>query len=267
MKSRPKPFSSGQLEAICKILADTDSGLTGAEIGHALATIRVADPDPTGTKWRRLYNALAARQNKDGHGDRVLAFVHVGLDPARYSGKRELAEARRRAVNVPLAFYGLEYGDDGKFRYCPPARTLSEAEGRADRLRAALETRTVDPDVLSFCRAELLTDNYFHAVLEATKSVASLIRARTGLTSDGAALAQAAFGGDDPPLRINRLRDETDKGEQRGFVNLLIGFFGTFRNPHAHAAKVEWAINELDALDLLSLASYLHRRIKAANLR
>lgn len=267
MKSKPKPFSSGQLEAICKALADTNSGLTGSEVGHALATIRVADPDPTGTKWRRLFNALASRQNKDDHGDRVLAFIHVALDPARYAGKRDVAEARRRAVNVPLAFYGLEYHEDGKFRSCQPAQTLSEAEDRADRLRAALERRTVDPEVLGFCRAELLTDNYFHAVLEATKSVASLIRSRTGLTSDGASLAQAAFGGEDPPLRINRFRDDTDRGEQRGFVNLLVGFFGTFRNPHAHAAKVEWSINELDALDLLSLTSYLHRRIKAAEPR
>jgi hypothetical protein len=32
--------------------------------------------------------------------------------------------------------------------------------------------------VLAFCRPELLADNYFHAVLEATKSVASAIRLR-----------------------------------------------------------------------------------------
>jgi uncharacterized protein (TIGR02391 family) len=221
--------------------------------------------DPTATKWKRLFNALSSRQNKDGHGDRILAFVHTALDPARYAGKRDVAEMRRRAANVPLAFYGLEYGEDGKFRTCNPAETLSEAEQRADRLRAALERRTVDPDILLYCRAELLTDNYFHAVLEATKSVASSIRARTGLTSDGAPLVQEAFAGDQPRLRINKFITETDKGEQRGFVNLLVGFFGTFRNPHAHAARVEWPIDERDALDLLSLASYLHRRIKTAN--
>ena len=267
MPNKPKPFSAGQLESLCKALADTSSGLTGTEIGSALANILVADSDPTATKWRRLYNALVARQNRDGNGDRVLAFVHAALDPARYSGHRNVAEARRRAANVPLAFYGLEYGEDGKFHPCTAAQTLSEAEKRADRLRSALEARTVEPDVLVFCRAELLADNYFHAVLEATKSVASLIRQRTGLRSDGSTLTQSAFGGDDPPLRINRFVTETEKGEQRGLVNLLVGFFGTFRNPPAHAAKIEWAINEQDALDLLSLASYLHRRIKGARTR
>lgn len=264
MANKPKPFTAGQLEALCKALADTNSGLTGTEIGNALANARIPDPEPSGTKWRRLYNALVAQQNKDGHGDRILAVTHLALDPVRYSGKADVAELRRRAANIPLAFYGLEYGDDGKFRPCKPAGTLSEAERRADRLRVALTARAVELDVLRFCRAELLADNYFHAVLEATKSVASLIRHRTGLKSDGAPLVQAAFGGDSPPLRINSLVSDTDKGEQRGFANLLVGFFGTFRNPHAHAARVEWNINETDALDLLSMASYLHRRVKSA---
>lgn len=265
--STPASFTSGQLEALCKVLADTNTGLTGAEIGHALKTVGVADVDPAATKWKRLFNALSNRQNRDGHGDRILAFVHTALDPARYVGRRDVAETRRRSANVPLAFYGLEYGEDGKFHACKPAETLSEAEQRADRLRAALERRTVEPAVLTFCRAETLTDNYFHAVLEATKSVASLVRARTALRIDGAGLAQEAFGGEDPLLRINSFVTDTDKGEQRGFVNLLVGFFGTFRNPHAHAAKIEWPVDERDALDLLSLASYLHRRIRAAQSR
>lgn len=267
MKAKPSAFTSGQLEALCKALADTTTGLTGGEIADALKSIRVTDVDPRATKWRRLYNALVTRQNKDQHGDRILAFIHAALDPARYAGKHEVFQIRRRGANVPLAFYGLEYGEDGKFRACRPAATLSEAERRADRLRSLLEQRGVEQDVLAFCRAELLADNYFHAVLEATKSVAILIRSRTALASDGATLVQAAFGGDDPPLRLNSFTTDTDRGEQRGLVNLMVGFFGTFRNPAAHAARIEWPIDERDALDLLSLASYLHRRIRGATLR
>jgi hypothetical protein len=40
----------------------------------------------------------------------------------------------------------------------------------------------LDPDVLKFCREELVADNYFHAVLEAVKSIADKLRVRTGLT-------------------------------------------------------------------------------------
>ena len=52
-----------------------------------------------------------------------------------------------------------------------PPRTLDEATRRADELRTALSVRGVHPDVLRFCRAELVADNYFHAVLEAAKSI------------------------------------------------------------------------------------------------
>ena len=120
------------------------------------------------------------------------------------------------------------------------------------------------PEVLAFCQAELVHDNYFHAVLEATKSVAEKIRQRTDLVLDGAELVDWAFGGDRPLLALTSLLTETQRSEQRGFVNLLKGFFGTFRNPTAHSPKVVWPIDEADALDLLTLASYLHRRVDAA---
>ena len=45
------------------------------------------------------------------------------------------------------------------------ASTVAEAQARADDLRAELTRRQVHPDVLRFCRAELLQQNYFHAVL------------------------------------------------------------------------------------------------------
>ena len=119
-------------------------------------------------------------------------------------------------------------------------------------------------DVLTFCRAELLQENYFHAVFEATKSVAKKIRQRTGLTNDGADLVDDAFGLKATRLAINSLRTETEQSEQKGFANLLRGMFGTFRNVIGHAAKITWTMSEQDALDLLSLVSYMHRRIDAA---
>ncbi len=88
----------------------------------------------------------------------------------------------------------MRLGDDGQVRNHAAATTLTEAQTRAGRLQSALEWRGVHPDVLTYCRAELLQENYFHAVLEAMKSIAAKIRAMTDLPSDGAALAQEAFG-------------------------------------------------------------------------
>lgn len=257
-------LTPGQLEQIAKVLGDTDTGLTGTEIGQILGSARVKDVDKKNTKWKRLYNALARRHKMDGSADRTLAFIRFALDPARYVGQSEIFEHRRAGVNPVLAFVGLEFGADGKFHRVSAVETLDEAEARADALREKLSRRDVHPEVLKFCRAELLRDNYFHAVLEATKSVASKIRNRADLDLDGAELVDAALGGSAPRLQINAFSTKSERSEQRGFVNLVKGLFGTFRNPTAHEPRIEWTMLEEDALDLLSLASYVHRRIDGA---
>ena len=37
-----------------------------------------------------------------------------------------------------------------------------------------------------------------------------------------------------------------------------------FRNPTAHEPKVDWEITEQDALDILGIISYCHRRLDNA---
>lgn len=265
IRRKRKPFTLGQLQSICQVLADTNQGLSGSEIGHILRQVRVPDVDPTNSKRKRLFNALAKVQNRTRSGDRVLAFIRYALEPARYQGESATLEARRDDVNVALLLYdGLEFREDGRFYKTKKASSLPEAQQRANRLRSALERRGVHPDVLRYCSAEFLGENPFHAVLEAAKSVADKIRKKTGLTNDGADLAQKALAGDNPPLRINAWLTESHRSEQRGFSNLLIGMFGTFRNPTAHAPRISWQMSEEDALDLFTLASYAHRRLDGA---
>ena len=55
------PFSAQHLEAICRVLADTDTGLTGSEIGYLLQHSRIVDTDTMLTKWRRLFSGLDQR--------------------------------------------------------------------------------------------------------------------------------------------------------------------------------------------------------------
>ncbi len=259
-----RPFQSGELERLCKVLADTSTGLTGTELAHKLAQSRVPDVDPTNTKWKRLFNALAARQSEVGNGNCVLSFVRHALEPARFLGNTSTFESFRSDVNGVLAFHGLEYRGDGKFHAVDKAANLSEAEARAGRLRAALSARGAHADVLASCRKELLADNCFHAVQEACKSVAEKLRVRSGLQGDGAALVTGALGGSTPLLRINTLVSESEKSEQKGFANLLVGLFGTFRNPTAHTPRAAWRMDEADALDLFSIASFAHRRLDKA---
>lgn len=192
--------------------------------------------------------------------------VQHTMNPARYHADYEWFEATRGKLNHVLAFAGYQLHDDGKLRQVTKATTHNQAAARASKLREHLLLRKVHPDVLLYCREELLVDNYFHAVFEATKSVADKIRKLTGLTTDGSELVDEAFAFKSaiPHLALNRLTTESEQSEQRGFMNLLKGLFGTFRNTAAHAPKITWKIEEQDALDIFSLVSLVHRRLDTA---
>jgi uncharacterized protein (TIGR02391 family) len=170
-------------------------------------------------------------------------------------------------LNQVLIFSGYSLENNGKLRKQQAAQTLDEAHERANRLKTELRRRGVHYDVLTFCKAELIQSNYFHAVFEATKSVADKIRSRTGLTGDGAELVDQAFSLGKvgmPFLAFNSLQTETEQKEQAGLMNLMKGMFGAFRNVTAHAPKISWTITEQDALDLLTIASLIHRRLDSA---
>ncbi|MDO9069594.1 MAG: TIGR02391 family protein [Deltaproteobacteria bacterium] len=264
--STPAPrFTPGQLEQLSRVLGHTTDGLTGQEIAHALAKAKITDIDSTSTKWKRIYSALAIRQNQDQTGGCVLNFIHHALEPARYLSRTKVFEIRRGHVNEVLAFQGLLFNSEGKFQRVSRAKTLDDATRRAGQLRQKLTDRGVHPDVLTFCRAELLVDNYFHAALEAVKSINAKIKVRTGLDLDGSDLYDAALGGSAPRLHINTLQNKSQRSEQSGFLNLLKGLHGMFRNPTAHEPRTAWPMPEEDALDLLAAISYVHRRLDKAH--
>ena len=258
-------FSDTQLQSICDVLGDTSEGLIGSEIGRLLAQCGIDDPSPGATKRYRLFYALSLRQRQDQCANNIINFTQFVMDPVRYIERQAQFTLLRDRLNQVLSFAGFQIGIDGKLRQVTAVKTLDEAEQRAGRLKAELQRRKVHPDVLRFCKAELLQDNYFHAILEATKSVAEKIRQKSGLKSDAAELVDGAFGlKSGPKLAFTTLQTESERSEHTGFMNLMKGLFGTFRNPTAHAPKVIWSMNEQDALDLLTMVSFIHRRLDEA---
>ena len=255
------------LQALCEILGATDTGLSGSEIGRFLAECRIEDVEPGITKRHRLFKALSARQLQDRCANNVLHFIRHSMRPVRFVSNPDRFEMERKRINEVLAFVGLCFTSSGEFETRNKATTLSEAEVRANALRKALEERKVHADVLKYCKAELLADNYFHAVFEATKSLADKLRSMTSLTSDGAELVDGAlsFGqAGHPRLAFNSLISPSEISEQKGLVNLMKGVFGAFRNTTAHAPKIHWNLSEQDALDVLTTISLIHRRLDGA---
>ena len=257
-------FTQDQLEAIAGALGDTSAGLTGTEIQYLLASSKMTDPGPI-TKRIRIYNAFAESQNTKNKRTNILAFIRLAMKPARYTREPQRYEPMRALLNQTLAFSGLVMDETGKLTKTETAQTLPEAQRRARDLRADLEGRGVHPDVLKFCRAELLADNYFHAVQEAVKSVADKMRSRTRLTDDGATLVERVLGGRTPLLAINPYASASELSEQRGIANLVRGTFGMFRNPTAHEARINWTMTKEDAEDLLTIVSLIHRRLDKAH--
>lgn len=253
-------FRETTLDALCRTLAEA---ATHKELTLLLSECSLEEQGGF-PKWERMLLALTHRQKRDRCGNNVVAFLCAVLHPSRFAGKSEEFENFRSGINFHLSFQGLSVDDRGQIQRVAAASTLPEASQRANELRAELTHRAVHRDVLRFCRVEFLQDNYFHCVLEATKSVFQKIRDLASVEGDGAALVDQAFSVNVPILALNALQTESEKSEQKGFAHLLKGVFGTFRNVLAHAPKVNWAVNRADTLDALTILSYLHRRLDGA---
>jgi uncharacterized protein (TIGR02391 family) len=255
--SAVSPFSEGQIQALAQLLGECG---TGDDISRVLNNRGLVDKSRQSTKWKRIYWVFLYCQQQNKCANQIIDFIQSFLDPARFVGRNDEFEANRQQLNTILSFSGLEYGKDGNFRQCKTAKTLDEAEKRARTIRAKFQGRKIHPEVLKYCQPELLQDNYFHAVFEASKGLAQRIRDLSGVQADGAALIDKVFSIEKPILAINSLKTETDKSEHKGFALLLKGCFAAVRNPLAHEPKILWQ-GEDDAADYLSLISLLHRKL------
>ena len=259
-------FDFATIESLSRVLGNTEDGLTGTQIDKYLAECSINDMRLNSTKWKKLNDALLNKQETDKCANNIVHFIQHVMRPSRYVDNIEWFNFLKDKLNRVLGFEGLEIDDSGQVKLVDKTKTISEASARASKLKQNLLVRKVHPDVLFFCREELVVDNYFHAVFEATKSVAEKIRQKTGLHLDGGALVDESFSfnGKVPHLALSALQTESEQSEQKGFANLLKGVFGTFRNTTAHAPKVHWKIEEQDALDILSMISLIHRRLDGA---
>ncbi|MCU0246462.1 MAG: hypothetical protein MUC42_07800 [Bryobacter sp.] len=149
------PFVEGQIEALSRLLGECGSG---TDISRVLHDRGLVDNSGESTKWRRLYRVFLDCQNRHGCADPVVDFIRAFLTPARFVGRSQDFEARRRELNAILAFSGLEYGADGQVREVEAAATLDEAERRVRTIRSKFQGRRMHPEVVKYCSAELMQD-------------------------------------------------------------------------------------------------------------
>jgi uncharacterized protein (TIGR02391 family) len=251
------PFDAGTIEAIAKVLGQAGSG---TDISRYFQSIGLVDDSGETTKWKRLSYVFLKYQAITKNTNPTLDFVSSYLVPSRFVGKRDEFEHHRAELNAILVLHGLEYGKDGQFHPTTQAKTLDEAEARAQHIRNKLTPRNTHSEVYKYCRPELMQENYFHAVFEACKGLFQRIRDLSGIEADGANLIDRVFSVERPFLAFNNLQTETEKSEHKGFAQLLKGCAAAIRNPIAHGPKILWQ-GEVDATDYLTMISMLHRKL------
>ncbi len=91
------------------------------------------------------------------------------------------------------------------------------------------------------------SENYSHAILDAMHYLSEVIREKSGLDGDGQGLVGAAFGGQSPVLRVNKLQTETERNIQKGLEQILRGMYQAIRNPRSHE-QIEDTKNTADSI-------------------
>lgn len=74
----------------------------------------------------------------------------------------------------------------------------------------------------------------------------------------------AVWGCEKGPLKITRCQTPTDRDVQDGIKFLSAGLMQAIRNPTAHEPANHWPIDEKHCLNILSLISFLFRKLDMA---
>lgn len=129
--------------------------------------------------------------------------------------------------------------------------------------RLALEN--LHPRVIEVASSKFADGSYDAAVTEAMKSIDIRVRDLTGLNLSGTALMQEAFKPKNALLDVSVEERRSGDDEREGYFYLFRGAVLGVRNPKAHELSRDDDPHE--ALEMLGLASLLHRRLDTAERR
>src|ERR1041385_2610453 len=104
--------------------------------------------------------------------------------------------------------------------------------------------------------------HYALAVEEAYKCINNLVKRRASQGADGAGLMTKVSSVDKPVLRLNSLKDQSQRDQQQGYMLMFAGSMTGIRNPRAHEHK--YLDQPHVALELLMFANHLMRMVMSA---
>jgi uncharacterized protein (TIGR02391 family) len=128
-----------------------------------------------------------------------------------------------------------EYKDAVRAASAPPPEVVAQA---ADYI-AEYDRRITDHSVRLATRSRFVSEHYADAVEAAVKALNESVRERSGSTEDGDSLMTSVFSEKKPKLRLNRLRTDSERSEQRGHMMMCQGVVAAWRNPRAHSSQFQ----------------------------
>lgn len=191
-------------------------------------------------------------------GDSSIAGIRVsttgsGTNVTVYAPEEETAAAMLNAIRGSMASTQ------------PPAASASESQWKTGELAHSIELTSMHPVVAAAAGRLFEEGNYFHAELEAFKTLEHRVRQLTGLDLSGDGLMTQAFSANHPRLDLSTASGQSGKDQQTGYMHLFRGAIAAVRNPKAHDPHRE--LEPAPTLEYLALASLLHRRLDTAEKR
>lgn len=253
---------------MCDAFVALEDVISDGELGALLISSGMTDVIHNASRHRRLLAAITNDQDRSRCADNLATFLRrTGFHIQKSKGTEALKRFRKE-MNQVLTFAGYELDgecnltklDANKTSYVPP-----EADERAQKFKAAIKQRKMHPDIELVCRSENFVDlNYHRVVKEGMRLLMEKVKLKAACGGDGPELAERAFSfpwQGKPVLAINQFQSDADMGEQFGFMCMLKAFFLLFQDEQSRAFRAPWYINMDDALDMLALACYFHRKV------
>jgi uncharacterized protein (TIGR02391 family) len=255
-----EPFSLSALERIAIIIG---SRYTGTEITEFFRKAGFPSIRHDGTtKWRFVYAALQELQAQPQGQYKVAKIVEQLSDPQEYFGQSDYHQQIIEQLNEVLAFYSLEVNKQtGKIL----VKTSVKPGLRSQRSKAEemFDSRNLHSEVHKHGRLLFIEGRHFHSVFECCKAFDKYVREKSKINKSGTELMGAALSLKGT-LKINSQRTESERNEQQGVMHLCMGLMRAIRNPESHEPALDWHIKEEDALNILSLISFLWNKVDTA---
>lgn len=176
----------------------------------------------------------------------------------RYSGflvslSEELEKHPEDVLDVPIPS-----SEKATAAQTPQPTSKGKTKETDQLLLRLFDSMQFHPKTVEASRKLFKDGHYSDAVFRAFTEVNNFVKVETGQELDGKALMSKVFRIQEPIIKLNKLKSQSDRDEQEGFMFLFMGAMVGIRNPKAHDNIVQK--DALTTLEYLALASLLMKR-------